>query len=348
MTLKQRQEAFVQLGLFINRHLTNQWNPKEERFHNDLNTLIQVAYTYNGWFTEDNINRSLDGIALMLDEKGLQEFSQTINEPKQAKTVAVIMAGNIPAVGFHDMLCVLLSGHNILIKVSSDDPTLIPFLAGMLIYFEQNFAPAINFSEARMNNFDAVIATGSNNSAKHFEYYFGKYPNIIRKNRSSIAILNGKETADELKELGKDVFYYFGLGCRNVSKLYVPEGYKFDGFFEAMYDFKYVIDNKKYNNNYEYNRAIYLLDLIPFLDNNFLMIKEDNGLHAPTSVLFYENYTNQKQLVDKIQEVRSNLQCIVSNFEINGLKTIAFGQTQKPSVFDFADDVNTLDFLNTI
>ncbi len=348
MTLKQRQEAFVQLGLFINRHLSNQWNTKEERFHNDLNKLIEIAYTYNGWFTEDNINRSLDGIALMLDEKGLQAFSQTINEPKQPKTVAVIMAGNIPVVGFHDMLCVLLSGHNILIKVSSDDPTLIPFLAGMLIYFEQGFAPAINFSEARMNNFDAVIATGSNNSAKHFEYYFGKYPNIIRKNRSSIAVLNGKETEAELKELGKDVFYYFGLGCRNVSKLYVPEGYKFDGFFEAMYDFKYVIDNKKYNNNYEYNRAIYLLDLIPFLDNNFLMIKEDNGLHAPTSVLFYENYTNQKQLVDKIQEVRSNLQCIVSNFEINGLKTIAFGQTQKPTIFDFADDVNTLDFLNTI
>lgn len=348
MTLKQRQEAFVQLGLFINRHLSNQWNAKEERFHNDLNTLIQVAYTYNGWFTEDNINRSLDGIALMLDEKGLQEFSKNVNEPQQAKTVAVIMAGNIPAVGFHDLLCVLLSGHNILIKVSSDDPTLIPFLAGMLIYFEQSFAPKINFSEARMNNFDAVIATGSNNSAKHFEYYFGKYPNIIRKNRSSIAILNGKETAVELKELGKDVFYYFGLGCRNVSKLYVPEGYKFDGFFEAMYDFKYVIDNKKYNNNYEYNRAIYLLDLIPFLDNNFLMIKEDNSLHAPTSVLFYENYTNQKQLVDKIQEVRPNLQCIVSNFEINGLKTIAFGQSQKPTVFDFADDVNTLDFLNTI
>lgn len=348
MTLKQRQEAFVQLGLFINRHLSNQWNAKEERFHNDLNKLIQIAYTYNGWFTDDNINRSLDGISLMLDAKGLQEFSQTIIEPKQPKTVAVIMAGNIPAVGFHDLLCVLLSGHNILIKVSSDDPTIIPFLAGMLIYFEKDFAPKINFSEARMNNFEAVIATGSNNSAKHFEYYFGKYPNIIRKNRSSIAILNGKETEAELKELGKDVFYYFGLGCRNVSKLYVPEGYKFDGFFEAMFDFKYVIDNKKYNNNYEYNRAIYLLDLIPFLDNNFLMIKEDNGLHAPTSVLFYENYTNQKQLVDKIQEVQSNLQCIVSNFEINGLKTIAFGQTQKPTVFDFADDVNTLDFLNTI
>lgn len=348
MTLQQRKEAFVQLGLFINRHLSNNWEPKEERFHNDLNKLIDIAFSYNGWFTPDNINRALQGLVVMLEEKSLNEFTKSIIEPEKPKIVAVIMAGNIPAVGFHDMLCVLLSGHNILIKVSSDDPAFIPFLAGMLIYFEKDFAPKINFVEGRLANFDAVIATGSNNSAKHFEYYFGKYPNIIRKNRTSIALLNGKETEADLKELGKDIFYYFGLGCRNVSKVYVPEGYNFDKLFEAIYDFKYVIDNKKYNNNYEYNRAIYLLELIPFLDNNFLMIKESNDLHAPTSVLFHESYTNQKQLVDKIEPIRQNLQCIVSNFEIDGVKNIAFGKTQEPSVFDFADDVNTLDFLKTI
>ena len=348
MTLKQREQAFVQLGLFINRHFTNQWLPKEERFHNDLIALTEIAYSYNGWFTPESINRSLTGISLMLDEKGLAKFSSTIKEPGAPKTVAVIMAGNIPAVGFHDLLCVLLSGHHILIKVSSDDPALIPFLAGMIIYFEKEFASKINFSEGRLVNFDSVIATGSNNTAKHFEYYFSKYPNIIRKNRSSIAILNGKETKEELTELGKDIFYYYGLGCRNVSKVYVPEGYKFDGLFEAVYDFKYVLDNKKYNNNYEYNRAIYLLDLIPFLDNNFLMIKESADLHAPTSVLFYETYTNEEQLVEKINPLLQNLQCIVTNFEIEGLKTIALGQTQEPSIFDFADNVNTLDFLNTI
>lgn len=348
MTIKQREQAFVQLGLFINRHFSNQWLPKEERFHNDLNALIEIAYSYNGWFTPESIARSLNGISLMLNDKDLAQFSSTIKEPETPKTVAVIMAGNIPAVGFHDMLCVLLSGHNILIKVSSDDPALIPFLAGMVIYFEKDFAPKINFSEGRLNNFDAVIATGSNNTAKHFEFYFGKYPNIIRKNRSSIAVLNGKETKEELTELGKDIFYYYGLGCRNVSKIYVPEGYKFDGLFEAVYDFKYVLDNKKYNNNYEYNRAIYLLDLIPFLDNNFLMIRESAELHAPTSVLFYETYTNEEQLVENINPLLSNLQCIVTNFEIEGLKTIALGHTQEPTIFDFADNVNTLDFLNTI
>ena len=348
MTIINRQQAFVQLGLFLNRHFSNTWNTKEERFHKDLAALIDVAYTFNGWFTPDNITRALTGISEMLEEQQLLSFSVPIKEPKQAKNVAIIMAGNIPAVGFHDMLCVLLSGHSVLIKVSSDDPALIPFLAGMIIYYEPNFASNINFSEARLANFEAVIATGSNTSAKHFEYYFGKYPHIIRKNRSSIAVLNGKETKEQLTELGKDIFYYYGLGCRNVSKLYVPEGYVFDRLFEAVYDFKYVIDNKKYNNNYEYNRAIYLLDLIPFLDNNFLMIRENNELHAPTSVLFYETYSNQTQLVENIGSLKNNLQCIMSTFELEGIKTFEFGQSQKPTIFDFADDVNTLDFLNTL
>ena len=348
MTITNRQQAFVQLGLFINRHFSNNWNQKEERFHKDLTSLIDVAYTFNGWFTPDNIKRALVGISEMLEEKQLFEFSTLIKEPKKSKNVAIIMAGNIPAVGFHDMLCVLLSGHSVLIKVSSDDPAFIPFLAGMLIYYQQDFAPKINFSEGKLINFDSVIATGSDNTAKHFEYYFGKYPNIIRKNRSSVAILNGKETKEELTQLGKDIFYYYGLGCRNVNKIYVPEGYVFDGLFEALYEYKYVLDNKKYNNNYEYNRAIYLLDLIPFLDNNFLMIKESADLHAPTSVLFYETYTNQESLVEKIKPLLPNLQCIVTNFEIEGLKTISLGCTQEPSIFDFADNVNTLDFLKTI
>jgi hypothetical protein len=348
MTLKHRIQAFVQLGKFINEHLSNQPQEKHQKFHADLTTLVDIAYQYNGWFTPENINRALTGISVMLKEEDLTEFSKQISEPKEVKTVAVIMAGNIPAVGFHDMMCVLLSGHNILIKASSDDTALITFLAGMLIYFEPQFATRINFSDGKLTNFDAVIATGSNNTAKHFEYYFNKYPNIIRKNRSSIAILTGKETAEELKELGKDIFYYFGLGCRNVSKLYVPEGYKFDLLFESVYDYKYVLDNKKYNNNYEYNRAIYLLDLLPFLDNNFLMITENKSLHAPTSVLFYETYTNESSLVENISQVKENLQCVVSNFEINGLNTLPFGKTQEPGIFDFADDVNTINFLNTI
>lgn len=348
MTLKQRIQAFVQLGVFLDEHLSKTPKSKHEKFHKDLELLVDIAYQYNGWFTPENVTKALGGIALMLKEDDLIQFSGQITEPANPKRVAVIMAGNIPAVGFHDMMCVLLSGNNILIKASSDDPALITFLVGMLIYFEPDFAPFVNFSDGKLTNFDAVIATGSNNTAKHFEFYFGKYPNIIRKNRTSIAIITGKESAEELKELGKDVFYYYGLGCRNVSKLYVPKNYKFDLLFEAMYDYKYVLDNKKYNNNYEYNRAIYLLDLVPFLDNNFLMITENTSLHAPTSVLFFEYYTNETALVENIMPIKDNLQCIVSKFEINGLKTLRFGCTQEPSIFDFADDVNTLEFLNQI
>lgn len=348
MTLENRKQAFLKLGLFINRHYSNTWDAKEERFHKDLQELTNIAYSYNGWFTPQSIEMALKGISILLDEHSLTEFCHKINEPQSKKTVAVIMAGNIPAVGFHDMMCVLLSGHTILIKISSDDPALITFLAGMIIYYEQNYATHINFSEARLANFDAVIATGSNNTAKHFEYYFGKYPNIIRKNRSSIAILNGKETKEELTELGKDIFYYYGLGCRNVCKIYVPEGYVFDGLFEALYEFKYVLDNKKYNNNYEYNRAIYLLDLIPFLDNNFVMIKESKELHAPTSVIYYETYTNETILVENLLSIKENLQCIVSNFELKNLNTIKFGKAQEPTIFDFADDVDTIEFLNSI
>lgn len=348
MNLINRTKAFVELGNFIKRHYTKQWLAKEEKFHNDLEALINIAYSYNGWFTIGNIQQALLGISLMLEEKEITTFTETIKEPAQAKTVATIMAGNIPAVGFHDMLCVLLSGHSVLIKVSSDDPTLIPFLAGMLIYFEKDFASRINFSEAKLANFDSVIATGTNNSAKHFEYYFGKYPRIIRKNRSSIAILNGKETKEELALLGKDIFDYFGLGCRNVCKVYVPEGYVFDALFEAVYDYKFVLDNKKYNNNYEYNRAIYLLDLIPFLDNNFLMIRENKELHAPTSVLFYETYTKEVALVDSLNSISNNLQCVVSNLKLTGIKTTAFGSTQQPCISDFADNVNTLTFLNML
>lgn len=348
MTLLERKNAFVQLGLFINRHFSNEWNPNEERFHNDLIKLTSIAYTYNGWFTPESVSQALKGIGFMLQESQLNDFCQPIKNENSEKTIAVIMAGNIPAVGFHDMMCVLLSGKNILIKVSSDDPALIPFLAGMLIYFQPNFAPKINFSDNKLSNFDAVIATGSDNTSKHFEYYFSKYPHIIRKNRTSIAVLNGNETKEELAKLGHDIFDYYGLGCRNVSKLYVPEGYKFDNLFEAIFDFKFVIDNKKYNNNYEYNRAIYLLDLIPFLDNNFLMIRENKDLHAPTSILYYETYTNEDYFVNKIKEQSKNIQCIVSNFDINGYKTVKFGDSQKPTIFDFADNVNTIDFLNTI
>ncbi len=348
MTKQQRLDAFVHLGLFLKNHSNGTKSDKQLKFHDDLDKVIAAAFTFNGWFTESNVKTALIGIEKMLDKQDLTKFADSIQENPHQKTVAVIMAGNIPAVGFHDLLCVLLSGHKVLIKVSSDDPAIIPFLAGMLIYFETQFAPCIEFSEARMKDFDAVIATGSNNTSKHFEYYFGKYPNIIRKSRTSVGIINGKETREQLSLLGNDIFLYYGLGCRNISKVFVPKGYKFDTLFEALYDYKYVLDNKKYANNYEYNRAIYLMDSLVFLDNNFLMIKEDAGLHSSVSVLFFEYYDSLNEVDEKLKSIASEIQCIATLDGDQGKGYLQFGQTQFPTVFDFADNVNTLDFLAKI
>ncbi|MFL5753737.1 MAG: acyl-CoA reductase [Bacteroidia bacterium] len=347
MTVQQRTSAFVKLSKFLADFRLGKPEPKQQRFYTDLEKVIHASYIYNGWFTEENVRRALQGIERMLEEKSLNEFTAGINDPKKPKKVAVIMAGNIPAVGFHDLLCVLLSGHTVLIKVSGDDPALIPFLAGMLIYFEPGFAGRIEFAENRLSGFDAVIATGSNNSARYFEYYFGKYPNIIRRSRTSVALLTGDETTEELKLLGHDIFDYFGLGCRNVNKVLVPEGYVFDPLFEAVFDFGKVIDNKKYANNYEYNRAIYLLDSVKFLDNNFLMIKEDPGFSSPVSVLFYENYKNLAEAKEKLKQHAGEIQCVVAREEAV-INSVSFGQSQCPGVSDFADNVNTLEFLNKL
>lgn len=342
MEIKQRINAFVQSGLFIKRHYnTNEWIENEKGLHEGLEQLMSVAYAYNGWFIKDFIRESLINIAQMLNQDALNAFCKNIPEPKQQKTIAIIMAGNIPLVGFHDLICVLLSGHKALVKLSSDDNVLMPFFIKLLEHFEPEIAGQISFSSGKLIDFDAVIATGSNNTSKHFEYYFSKYPNIIRKGRTSIAVLTGNESTQDLKDLGKDIFLYFGLGCRNVSKALVPEGYTFDKLFEAIYEYKFVVDNKKYGNNYDYNRAIYLLAGEKFLDNNFLMIKPDKGLFSPVSVLYSEEYANENQLKNYLNANKDNLQCIVGK----GHEMIPFGYSQQPVITDYADGVNTMDFL---
>jgi hypothetical protein len=341
MNLEQRKRAFVKCGLFISRHFNSNWDEKEKGLHEGLGQLIQSAYIYNGWFIKEFVEEALKNIASMLEERSVNDFTKNIPEPKQQRTVALIMAGNIPMVGFHDLMCVLLSGHKALLKLSSDDNVLMPFFIKLLEYYEPAIGENIKFSEGKLADFDAVIATGSNNTATHFRHYFGKYPNIIRKNRTSVAILTGKETPEDLKNLGRDIFLYFGLGCRNVSKLLVPKGFVFDPVFEAVFDYKFTVDNKKYGNNYDYNRAIYLLNLDKFLDNNFLMIKEDKGLFSPVSVLYYQEYESEKELKQYLADNKENLQCIVGK----GAGYIPFGYSQQPVITEYADGVNTLDFL---
>ena len=230
-----------------------------------------------------------------------------------------------------------------LAKLSSNDKQLLPFLAQYLISIEPEFKNLIEFTEGRLTNFDAVIATGSDNTARYFEYYFSKYPNIIRKNRNSVAVLTGDETKEEMELLADDIFRYFGLGCRNVSKIFFPEKYDFDKFFNGMFSWKHVINNHKYINNYDYNKAVYLMSNIKLLDNEYLLLKEDTGYSSPISVTFYETYANLEDVKKKLEEEADKIQAIVSNIGIDN--EIPFGTAQNPELWDYADGVDTVDFL---
>jgi len=338
MTLKQRIDAFVQVGLFINRHETRAFNSDETQLHEGLDKIVETAALYNNWFIPKFVNDAISNLSFYLKEDELIKFTHSIRE-NPSKTVALICAGNIPLVCFHDVLCVLLSGHKALIKLSSDDQILLPFFLKLLCHYEPAFESNIYFAAGKLGKFDAIIATGSDNTASHLHFYFGKYPNIIRKSRTSVAVLNGKESKENLKNLGADVFQYFGLGCRNMSKIFIPADYSLDAFFEAIIDFSFVVNNKKYGNNYEYHRAIYLLESIPFLDNNFVMLKESNDLFSPVGVLFYQRYAETSEVTNFLNDNRQHTQCVV------GADYVPFGYSQKPVISDFADNVNTLDFL---
>lgn len=355
MTIDSRIGAFVKLGKFFKQFgagASKENNELNAVFYDDFQTLITTVGIHNPWFVEANVRNAITAFADNLQEDKLVEWvSVYINDlksQKQAKTVAVIMAGNVPMVGFHDMLCVLISGNKFVGKLSSDDKFLLPFIGKILIAIEPEFANQIVFTENQLQQMDAVIATGSNNSARYFEHYFGKYPNIIRKNRNSVAVIKGDESKEQLAELGKDIFQYFGLGCRNVSKLFVPKGYKFDLFYEAIFDYSEVVNHNKYANNYDYNKTVYLMsNESSLLDNNFLLLKEDERMASPIGVLFYEFYNDIQSLNKRLAEEQEQIQCIVaSDKQVNN--SIPFGTAQCPQLNDYADGVDTMKFLLTL
>lgn len=342
MTLQQRIKGFSEVGGFIARHYSGEQNPSETALHQGLDKVTEIAHTYNNWFIPKFVKDAILSIGSYLTEAELSRFTASVGEPATKKTVAVIAAGNIPMVGFHDILCVLLSGHKCLIKMSSDDNLLLPFFLKLLTHYEPGFEKNLLFANGKLSAFDAVIATGSDNTASHFKYYFSKYPHIIRKNRSSVAVLTGKESSEDLKALGTDIFQYFGLGCRNVSKLLVPKDYSFNHFFESIVDFGDVVNNKKYGNNYDYHRAIYMLESIKFLDNNFLIVRENEDLHSPVGAVFYQYYNSVSEVKQYLETHQNEIQCVV------GKDYIPFGYSQRPVISDFADNVNTLEFLLTL
>jgi len=347
--LNSRIIAFSQLGDFLSQFTTKGVIKKDGIPHNDLffdafKMQVERSYQFNQWFTIENVLFACEGWSESLTNDNLLSFVSSTNlNDISPKKVAIIMAGNIPLVGFHDFLSVLISGHSVLVKQSSNDKHLLPILAKYLQYVNENFKNKITFCEEKLEGFDAVIATGSDNTARYFEHYFGKYPSIIRKSRNSIAVLTGKETDEELSNLSDDVFTYFGLGCRSVSKLFVPKDYNFDKLFNAVFKHKDIINNAKYANNYDYNKAVYLMSLFDLLENGFLMLKEDKSYSSPISSLFYEKYDDLEVLKAQLITDSDSIQCIVAKGFLDS--EIKFGETQKPTLTDYADGVNTLAFL---
>ena len=348
MNLEKRINAFVKLGFFLNQFKNNVQNNEladlNKLFYNDFDELIFRQKTFNGWFERDSVILAIGEISNSLSHKNLSDWLGSYSLEKNAnKTIGVIMAGNIPLVGFHDFLSVLVSGNKVKVKLSSNDNTLLPMVAKVLVAIEPDFDEQINFIE-KLEKFDAVIATGSNNTARYFKQYFGKYPHIIRKNRNSIAIIHKDDQIDDLKPLGSDIFQYFGLGCRSVSKLYIPKSYRLDTIFEALYGYKSITNNNKYANNYDYNKAVYLLGNNQLLDNNFILLKPDNSLASPVGVLHYELYEDINELQNHLKTINEDIQCVVSSKNMP-LNTFNFGEAQCPSLNDYADGVDTIDFL---
>lgn len=336
--------AFLQLGKFLPEVASNYPNTVSgDGFADELLRLVEESRSHNGWHTPDQVLYAIKSWGDALTQENFDNWLSRYDLPTESpKTIAVVMAGNIPLVGFHDFMCVLLAGHNIVAKLSSNDALLLPLLSRYLISVHPELRSRIRFTTDKLGEFDAVIATGSNNTARYFEYYFRNKPSIIRKNRHSAAILTGRESQQELTALGEDIFRYFGLGCRNVSKLFVPKGYNFDNFFNAMYAYRDIVDYEKYANNYDYNKAVFLMSRFDLLDNGFMMIKEDASYASPIATVFYEYYEDDTQMAKRLIADASQLQCIVSQEWPDSFR---FGQAQKPALWDYADGVDTLEFL---
>lgn len=334
MNLSQRTAAFIELG---NRIQQLDEETKEELFWRSQNG--------NNWFTEDSVSSAFKGLVSMLQEEKLRSWigNYEIKEELEPKSVGILMAGNIPMVGFHDLMTVLISGNKACIKLSSSDSILMNWVFDQLIDIEPEFKSFISVEEM-LKEKDAYIATGSDNSARYFNYYFGKYPSVIRQNRTSIAILSGEESTEDLKNLGEDIFKYFGLGCRNVSKVFVKSKDQIKELLDALEGYSSIADHHKYHNNYEYNKSIFLVNNEAHLDNGFLLVKESTELVSPISVLYFETYDSKNDLLKKLDLIKDKIQCIVADSTYWG-GGVSFGNAQQPEPWDYADNVDTMEFL---
>ncbi|HLK30566.1 MAG TPA: acyl-CoA reductase [Puia sp.] len=329
MQLQQRIDLLAELGNYMSSK-NESWGEAKKK-----------ASVQNGWFIPEFIEIAVNNIASgFLQKEKLERWVaqyKISDENLSQKNIGLIMAGNIPLVGFHDFLCVFISGHKQIIKLSSKDDVLIKHLVDHLFSLDESLKDYISFSEM-LKGCDAYIATGSNNSARYFEYYFSKYPNIIRRNRTSVAILHGTETKEELEKLADDVYLYFGLGCRNVTKIYVPENYDFIPLIETFKKYNYLGDHHKYKNNYDYQLAILIINKKYYMTDGSVILTENESVFSPISVLHVEHYKSLKNVIDSLSG-NNDIQCIVSK------EKTAFGQAQQPSLTEYADGMDTLKFL---
>lgn len=305
--------------------------------------IKQQASFKNGWFTLNFIDVACEKIStLLLDEKLLKQWTAHyyIDDTIESKNVGVVMAGNIPLVGFHDFLAIFISGHRQTIKLSTKDEILLKHLVKILGGYDSSIENFISFAET-LKGCDAYIATGSNNSARYFEQYFAKYPHIIRKNRTSVAILNGDETFRDLENLSDDIQLYFGLGCRNASKIFVPKDYDFVPLIKAFNSYIYFADHHKYKNNYDYQLSIILLNNVYYMTNGSILLTQNEGLYSPISHVYFEYYENVNKVLEDLKQ-NDNIQCIIGKGEIG------FGDAQNPGLFSYADGVDTMQFLLTL
>lgn len=344
MKLKKRLELLAELGNFL----------KNEPSDPEVELAIRQAKFDNPWFTEDNSRQALRSIAeQFLDLKKLKNWAEKypladLEHP--SKTVALVMAGNIPLVGFHDWLCVVAAGHRVKVKLSDKDKRLLPMLVKKLGDRDFEFWEYTEFvpEGQKLSGFDAVIATGSNNSARYFEQYFSKYPHLIRRNRNGVAVLDGSESVAEMLALGSDIFSYFGMGCRSVSKIYVPRGFNFDPLLEVLHEYNELILHDKWKNNFDYNMTLFILNRIKHLNNGCLILREEKTLAARIASVNFEFYDDLKILEGELGELREQIQCVVSKISFENLPMVKFGESQKPSLFDYPDGVDVMDFSHRI
>ena len=344
MSRENQISGLHKLSLYIKNFLASN-TPDLHENDDEFNAVLRKSEIENPWFTIENQKFALKQWADLLTEHNLNQWLSQYKTPLLSKRVGLILAGNIPMVGFHDVISVVLSNHIPVIKLSSKDKRLLPFL---LTKWNELSDGNVHYEIVeKLENFDAVIATGSNNTARYLEYYFKESLSIIRKNRTSVAVLKGDETDGELQLLAEDIFRYYGLGCRNVTRMFIPEDFVIDRIFENFLNFKEVINHNKYANNYEYNRAVYLLNQEKFWDNNFVMLKEDEALFSPLSVINFSRYSTLDEVRDFIKANEENIQAVVAKPEL-GFESIGLGEAQNPGLDTYADHVDTMKFLEVI